>query len=252
MRRLIRGLLPVAMAGAALFAAAPAATAAPTHPAAVGCPTYGPGGCTGHVTITVTQNPNGTVTLHIVVTGFKPGEVVDITVTLPDRSVGSFTATGPGQSIAATNASPYDGSASGTIVLPAGYPAGQHELIATGTVSGVVATTTFTLGSSSGAIRPCTTSASSAHASGVVLVAAYLAAQCKTAIPAGSPGLPQAGGSGGLAQQPVAAAAPQSPASQLPFTGFNASTFAAGGAIMVGGGGTMVLASRRRRRNAWR
>lgn len=251
MRRLIRGLLLVAMAGATFFAAAPAATAAPSHPFASGCPTYGPGGCTGHfVSITVTQNPNGTYTLHIIVTGFETGERVNITVTLPSRSVGSFIAHAP--STASTNASPYTGEVSGTIVLPAGYPAGQHQMIAVGTVSGVVASTTFTLSSPSGAIRPCTASASSAHASGVVLDAVYLAAQCKTAIPAGSPGLPQAGGSGGLPQQPVASAAPQARASQLPFTGFNASTFAAGGAILVGGGGAMVLASRRRRRNAWR
>lgn len=221
MRRILIGLLPLAMAAAALFAAVPAANAAVGLPA-TSCPTYGPGPCTATITVTVTYNGD-IVTLHVSGGQFKPGEQVDITVSVPSRNVGALTANNLGD-------------ISGAIVLPAGYSAGTHGLDALGTISGIVGSASFTLTEASGTLTPCTTSFSTANSSAVVLAAAYLSAACKTAAPAAVP---------------PAVATPHS-ASQLPFTGFNAATAAASGAILIGAGGALVLMSRRRRRAAWK
>lgn len=236
MRRILSALLPLAMGVAALFAAAPAATAASVHPASANpnCPTYGPGPCVGTVSVTVTDNSNGTITIHIVASGFAPGENVNITVTAPPESLGDFTASS-------------SGTYSGSLVLPAGLGAGQHQLHLLGTRSGTVASAPFTLNRASGPEHPCTASASSTHTSGVVLAAAYLSATCiSNQAPGATPGLPSA-----AAPAAVGTATPQA-GSQLPFTGFNAATFAAIGALAIGGGGALVLAARRRRRPSWK
>lgn len=254
MRRILGGLVPLAMSGAVLFAAAPAATAAGVHPAAATCPSYGPGGCTGQESVYVTYNSNGTVTIHIVASGFKPGEQVNLSITVPNRGIGAFTAGGP-SAASVSGASIYNGSISGTVQLPAGIPAGTHTITAVGSQSGVVASSTITLSHATGAVQPCTASISTAHASGVVLDAAFLSASCKTAAPAASAGGVPASGtpaSGAPASAAPASSVSQAQASALPFTGFNAATWASIGAITVAAGGALVLVSRRRRSNAWK
>ena len=246
MRRVIGGLVPLTMAGAALFVAAPGASAATPaaaiHQAAPSCPPapYGPGSASP-MSVTVTYNSNGTITLHISASCFKPGEQVNISVTVPSRNVGAFIADSTG-------------SIAGSIVLPAGYKTGSHSISGLGAQSGAVASASFTLTSTSGNIKPCTVSESNVQSSGIVLAAAYLSASCKSASPAAAAALPgTAGGppaSGGSING-VGTASSASSASQLPFTGFNAGTVAASGAILVGAGGALVLVSRRRRRNAW-
>lgn len=242
MRRAMSGLVPLAMAGAALFIAVPtasAATPAAVHPAAT-CPAYSGGSCTGNISVTITYNPNGTITIHVVASGFKPGEQVNFSITVPSRNVGSFMADSTG-------------GVHANILLPAGYKPGEHSVTGLGTESGVIASTSFTLTSTSGNVKPCTASISSAHTQGVVLAAAYLSASCKSAVPAVLPG--SAGGNpssgAGNAAAVAGTASASSSASQLPFTGFNAATVAASGAILVGAGGAVVLSTRRRRRNAW-
>lgn len=255
MRRVLTGVLPFAMAVGALFATAPAASAAPpaasVHPASASCPSYGPGSCKGTITITVTRNGHTTtVQVDFTATGFTCHEQVTVTVSPPGVVVGSFTATCPPGSHAASvsnsASSPYTGSVAGQITLPAGLKPGEHSITALGTQSGVVASTSFMLTSGTGSIRPCTASASNVRPSGIVLDAAYLSAQCKTALPAAAGGPPSSGSQSG-----AITTAPKANASQLPFTGFNAATAAAAGAILVGAGGALVLSSRRRRRSAW-
>lgn len=253
MRRVLGGILPLAMAGGALFAMAPTASAAPAAkalPQAASCPSYGPGSCTGKVTVTV-QTPNGhIITITISANGYLCGERVNVTLSNPNHNIATFTAKCPQGSAAAVNStpSPYPGGFSGSIVLPNGYAAGPHTLTALGSQSGVIATTTVNLPTSSGYVQPCTASISSSHTTGVVLAAAYLSAQCKTALPATAGGPPSSGSNNAIAS--VGTASPQR-ASQLPFTGFNAATAAASGAILVGAGGALVMVSRRRRRSAW-
>lgn len=212
------------LGGIATFAAAPAIAA----PAAA-C-SYGPCGGTGTISITITISPNGIVTITIHGAGYKPGEVVDFTVHSASYSVGS------------TVASP-TGTISATVTLPAGIPAGSHELVALGTVSGVTSTTPFTLSAPTGGLNPCTTSAST-HSSGYVLAAAYQTAACL------SQNAPAAASPSAVGNTAGAAAAPQS-SSQLPFTGANAATGIAVAAIALMAGGLLVLVSRRRRRNVW-
>lgn len=220
MRRVLSGLLvPLfALAGVMLFAGP--AWAAPGL-AATSCPTYGSGSCTGTGTVTVTVESNGVVILHFIAGGFHPGETVDVTVHSTPVSVGSFTA----------NSS---GVVDDSVTLPGGIPAGNHELILVGTVSGVTDTIPFTLSAATAGTTPCA-AAYTTNGSDVVLASAYIDTACATAIPpAATPS----------AATPSAAPAP----SQLPFTGANVATGIAVAAIVLAVGGLLVLSSRRRRR----
>lgn len=212
------------LAGIATFTAAPALAT----PAAA-C-SYGPCGGIGVTSIVVSIGPNGIVTLTINGRGFQPGEVVDFTVHSASYSVGSTVASSTG-------------TISASVTLPAGIPAGTHELVALGTVSGVTSTTPFTLTAPTGGLNPCTTSAST-HNSGYVLAAAYQTTACL------SQNAPAAGSPSAAGNMSGAAAAPQG-SSELPFTGANAATGVAVAAIALMAGGILVLVSRRRRRNAW-
>lgn len=214
------------LGGIATFAAAPAmATPAAT------C-AYGPCGGTGTISITIHIGPDGIVTITINGSGFKPGEIVDFTVHSASYSVGSTVASS-------------SGTISSSVTLPAGIPAGNHELIALGTVSGVTSTTPFTLSAPTGGLNPCTTSAST-HSSGFVLAAAYQTTACLSQnTPAAAN--PSAVGNPSAGANPAAAS---QGSSQLPFTGANAATGVAIAAMALLAGGLLVLVSRRRRRSA--
>lgn len=279
MRRVLTGLLPTAMAVGLFFAAAPAANAAPVaavHPASANtCPGYGSGSCTGTIT---TSNPgitaSGTYTVYYSASGYICGETVTVTIT-NNHTGKSWTVSrtvshcGSSHNASVSGPSPYTGVASSTITLPGGLPAGSYTLTALGSQSGVTSSTSLTLAQGTTAPQVCkTTSASTAHTSGIVLAAAYLSTSCKTALPATAGGPPSSGSNGNAAvgnaaptasgsngnaavgNAAIGTAAAQG-ASQLPFTGFNAATFAAVGAIAIGAGGSLVLISRRRRRSAW-
>lgn len=227
MRRVLSGLLvPLfALAGAALMFVGPA-SAAPALPSQTVCPGYGSGSCTGTGTVNPTPGAGGVTNLQVNAGGFKAGETVDGTVHSTPVSVGSFTASSTG--VVAT-----------TITLPGGIPAGSHELILVGTVSGVTDTIPFTLAAATAGTTPCA-AAYTTHSSNIVLAAAYVDTACATAAPPAA--VPSAA--------TPSAAAPQS-SSQLPFTGANVATGVTVAAIALAGGGLLVLSSRRRRQGAW-
>lgn len=241
--RALRALAGTALVGTLTFGASISAPAALAAPAAESCPGYGPGGCTGSGSAQESDQPDGTTELQGHAEGYQPGERVDGEVHSTAVSVGSWIAD-------------QVGAVSFTIVLPAGLAAGNHTLTLLGTVSGVSTVIPFTLPHATAGVTPC--AASYSTGSRVVLAAAYIPAACISAAPPGQ--LPSGGqypSGGQLPAAPGAAAvsgsAPASgaPASQLPFTGFNAATAASLGAMAVLAGGLLVLTSRRRRRSAW-
>lgn len=186
---------------------------------------YGPGGGSATISVTVTES-NGIASLTVTGSGFGPDETVQFIAYYPTSSIGATTSTA-------------SGTISVTLTLPAGFSAGTHTLVATGTVSGNSGSATFTLPSATAASNPCpnTTSATrGGAAAGTIVLASFYTAPCLST----TPGL-------------VTPATPRSPGGPtLPFTGAQSGLLASIGAGALGLGGLLVLASRRRRMSSWK
>lgn len=110
---------------------------------------YGP--TTPSITITVTIGSGNVDTVTVDVSGFTPGEIINVQVFSTPQELGTMTANSAG-------------AASQTFTLPAGLPAGVHTVVATGETSGLTASAQFTLTSPSAAPASATTTTAPAAA----------------------------------------------------------------------------------------
>ena len=133
---------------------------------------YGP--TTATITITVTIGSGNVDSVDVVVSGFAPGEVVNVQVFSTPQELGTITANSAG-------------AVNQTFALPAGLPAGLHTVVATGETSGLTASAQFTLTSPSAApVSATTTTAPAAAAPSSSLPTTGINASLGVAIGAGA------------------------------------------------------------------
>lgn len=208
---------------------------------------YGPQGGNAIISTSVTTQPNGVIDITVSGGPFACNEIVNVDLSSPPGFLGSTP----------TVCSGGKGSIDATFQLQQGYPAGNHYVVATGSVSGDTGSASFSTSKSSNGTSPCT----EAHVdqSHVVVLASFVRGTCLNSIPPavsppqGAVGAPVAAGSPAAVGAPAAVGGPKDGAvgnpsqSALPLTGADVVGISVGGAGTVLVGGLLVLASRRRR-----
>jgi LPXTG-motif cell wall-anchored protein len=116
---------------------------------AFGLTAYAYGPTTPSLTLTVSIGSGNVDTVSVNLSGFQPGEIVNVQVFSTPQELGTITANSAG-------------AVSQTFTLPAGLPAGLHTVVATGETSGLTASAQFTLASPTAA--PSSTSSTTAEA----------------------------------------------------------------------------------------
>ena len=132
---------------------------------------YGP--TTPTLTLTLTIGSGNVDTVNVVLSGFTPGELVNVQVFSTPQELGTITANSAG-------------AVSQTFTLPAGLPAGLHTVVATGETSGLTASAQFTLTSPSAAPSSATTTAPAAVAPSSSLPTTGINAALGVAVGAGA------------------------------------------------------------------